>query len=116
MTESQEISRVFRSRESARVAYDRMSGFYDMVAGTSERHFTGLGLKMLDAQPGEDILEIGSGTGHSLVALAQAVTRTGSVRGVDLSEGMLRIARTRLRRAGLIDRVTCHLGDAARLP
>jgi len=116
MTESQEISRVSRSRESARVAYDRMSGFYDLVAGTSERHFTGLGLKMLGARPGEDVLEIGSGTGHSLVALAQAVTRTGSVLGVDLSGGMLHTARVRLRRSGWSEHVTCLLGDAASLP
>jgi len=116
LTERQEISRVSRSKESARVAYDRMSRFYDLVAGTSERHYTGLGLKMLGARPGEDILEIGSGTGRSLVALAEAVTRIGTVCGVDLSEGMLHLARSRLERSGLIERVTCHVGDAASLP
>ena len=77
-----------------------MSGFYDLVAGTRERHFTSLGLKMLNAWYGEDILEIGSGTDHGQLALEQAVTRTGSVRGIDLSEGMLHTARFRLRRSG----------------
>jgi len=116
LTERQEISRVSRSKESARVAYDRMSRFYDLVAGTSERHYTGLGLKMLEVQPADNNLEIGYGTGHSLVALAQAVTGTGTVTGVDISEGMLCIARSRLLRSGLIERVSLHLGDAASLP
>ena len=113
MSDSQEIRQVFRSKDSARVTYDRMSRFNDLVGGISERHFTGLDLKMLDVQPGDYILEIGFGTGHSLVALAQGVTRAGTVTGVDLTEGMLRIARSRLQRSCLLERVTLHLGDAA---
>jgi demethylmenaquinone methyltransferase/2-methoxy-6-polyprenyl-1,4-benzoquinol methylase len=116
MSDSQEIRQVFRSKDSARVTYNRMSGFNDLVAGTSERHFTGLDLKMLDVQPRDDILEIGFGTGHSLVALAQGVTRTGTVTGIDMTEGMLSIARSRLQRFCLFERVTLHLGDAASHP
>jgi len=60
-------------------------------------------------------LEIGFGTGHCLVALAKAVGSTGQVTGVDISDGMLAIARERLQKEGLSDRADLHLGDAANL-
>jgi hypothetical protein len=37
------------------------------------------GLDLLAVQPGEKVLEVGFGTGHCLVALAQAVGPTGKV-------------------------------------
>jgi demethylmenaquinone methyltransferase/2-methoxy-6-polyprenyl-1,4-benzoquinol methylase len=72
-------------------------------------------LEKLSAQPGEKILEIGFGTGHCLVALAKAVGSTGRVIGLDISDGMLAVAKERLQQEGLSDRVDLHLGDAAKL-
>jgi len=110
-----EVSRVTRSKEAARARYNRSSRWYDLLAG-SEKRFTEVGLRMLAVCPGKKVLEIGFGTGHSLVALARAVGRHGKVFGIDLSEGMLQVARARLKRAGLINRVDLRLGDAVRLP
>ncbi|MDP2993927.1 MAG: methyltransferase domain-containing protein, partial [Anaerolineales bacterium] len=104
------------NHSSARINYDRMSRFYDLFAGTSERRFTGIGLQMLAAQAGENVLEIGFGTGHSLVALAQAVGVSGKVTGVDISRGMLRMTQSRLKQSGLADQIDLRLGDAASLP
>ena len=109
------VSRVNRSKESARRSYNRLSRWYDLIAGSTEKKFRDGGLQKLFALPGERILEIGFGTGHCLVALANSVGPTGRVIGLDLSEGMLAIARERLQQAGLNDRVDLHLGDAARL-
>jgi ubiquinone/menaquinone biosynthesis C-methylase UbiE len=71
---------------------------------------------MLNARPGENILEIGFGTGHSLVTLARAVSITGTVTGLDISEGMLCITQSRLTHSSLVERVALNLGDAANLP
>jgi demethylmenaquinone methyltransferase/2-methoxy-6-polyprenyl-1,4-benzoquinol methylase len=110
-----DISRVTRSKEAARTSYDRMSRWYDGFAG-SEKKFADIGLAMLDIQPGEQVLEIGFGTGYALVHLAEAVDDSGKVHGIDISEGMRRVAKGRLSRAGLGQRVELRLGDASSLP
>lgn len=109
------IKRVNRSKEAARTSYNRMSRWYDMIAGSTEKKFRDWGLEKLSAQPGEMILEIGFGTGHCLITLAKAVGPKGRVIGLDIADGMLAIARERLQREGLNDRVDFHLGDAADL-
>lgn len=109
------VSRVNRSREAARQSYNRLSRWYDLIAGSTEKKYRDRGLQKLSAQSGEKILELGFGTGHCLVALANAVGPAGRVIGLDISDGMLAIASERLQRSGLNDRVELHLGDAARL-
>ncbi|RJP49105.1 MAG: methyltransferase domain-containing protein [Anaerolineaceae bacterium] len=109
------VRRVHRSKEDARASYNRLSRWYDVVAGSSEKKYRDWGLKKLSAQPGERILEIGFGTGHCLVSLARAVGPSGGVIGLDISDGMLAIARERLAGLGLSERVDLHLGDASRL-
>jgi demethylmenaquinone methyltransferase/2-methoxy-6-polyprenyl-1,4-benzoquinol methylase len=109
------ISRVNRTKEDARVSYNRLSRWYDVIAGSTEKKYRDWGLEKLSAQSGERILEIGFGTGHCLVSLAQAVGPTGRVLGVDISDGMLAIARERLQNEGLSGCVELRLGDAAKL-
>jgi ubiquinone/menaquinone biosynthesis C-methylase UbiE len=109
------IKRVSRSKEAARASYNRMSGWYDVIAGSTEKKYRNWGLEKLAARPGERILEIGFGTGHCLLALAKAVGPTGRVIGVDISDGMLAIARERLKQEGLEDRVDLHRGDGVDL-
>lgn len=110
------ISSVTRTIKDAQNAYDRMSHFYDLVAGTSERKFTNRALKLLAARPGEHILEIGCGTGHSLASLAQNVGKTGKVTGIDISPGMISVARHRLKSHELAGQVVLNRGDAVNLP
>ncbi len=110
------ISRVTRSKAEARTSYDKLSRWYDLLAGRSERKHREAGLEKLAVIPGETVLEIGFGTGHALLALARAVGDSGRVYGVDISKGMRGVARVRLEEAGLIDRVTLACGDAAELP
>ena len=69
----------------------------------------------LTREPGENVLEIGFGTGHCLVSLAQSVGPTGKVYGLDLSEQMLDVARDNLHKAGLAERVELSCGDALKL-
>jgi demethylmenaquinone methyltransferase/2-methoxy-6-polyprenyl-1,4-benzoquinol methylase len=107
------ISRVTRTKAEARRTYDRLSRWYDALAGPSERRFTMRGLELLRVQPGERVLEIGCGTGHALVQLARTA---GRAYGVDLSVGMEAVARRRIAAAGWAGAVHLGLADAARLP
>ncbi len=110
------ISRVHRSKEEARAAYDRLSRWYDFLAGSSEKKYRDIGIQKLNPQLGESILEIGFGTGHCLVSLAQAVGPTGKVSGLDISDSMLAIAAERLKNAAITTPVDLRVGDAAALP
>ncbi|HSA99143.1 MAG TPA: methyltransferase domain-containing protein [Anaerolineales bacterium] len=109
------IKRVNRSKEAARASYNRLSRWYDLVAGGTEKKYRDWGLEKLAARSDEKVLEIGFGTGHCLVSLAKAVGPAGHVTGVDISDGMLAIAQERLRQEGLAERVELHSGDAANL-
>jgi ubiquinone/menaquinone biosynthesis C-methylase UbiE len=111
-----QISRVNRSKAEARASYDRMSRWYEALAGSSEKRFIDLGLEKLSAQRGERILEIGFGTGYALETLAQEVGESGKVYGIDISQGMLVRTLKRLRKKGLYGRVNLTRDDAERLP
>jgi demethylmenaquinone methyltransferase/2-methoxy-6-polyprenyl-1,4-benzoquinol methylase len=80
--------------------YDRISRVYDALADSSEHAVREKGLELLDVQAGERVLEIGYGTGHSLVELARRVGPEGSVAGIDASQGMHDVAWRRVREAG----------------
>jgi demethylmenaquinone methyltransferase/2-methoxy-6-polyprenyl-1,4-benzoquinol methylase len=111
-----DITRVVRSKDDARVSYDRLSKWYDVIAGSSERKYRDMGLDKLGIKVGERVLEIGFGTGHSLVVLAHKVGVSGRVYGIDLSEGMRQLAEARVKTAGLAAQVELACGDATRLP
>jgi demethylmenaquinone methyltransferase/2-methoxy-6-polyprenyl-1,4-benzoquinol methylase len=111
-----EISRVTRTRAQAKTAYDRMSRWYDLMSGSFEARYRRQGVQMLQPHAGDRILEIGFGTGHSLLELAEAAGDEGRVYGIDLSPGMLDVARKRIAKAGLQSRVEMSCGDATQLP
>jgi demethylmenaquinone methyltransferase/2-methoxy-6-polyprenyl-1,4-benzoquinol methylase len=110
------ISRVRRTREEAKASYDMMSRWYDLLAGMSEKKYKEAGLQRLDVKKGEIVLEIGFGTGEIIKALAQAAGSSGQVYGVDLSEGMFKVAQAKVGKAGLSGSVNLTVGDAAKLP
>lgn len=114
--QADEISRVGRSKAAAKESYDRLSRFYDLLAGDSEKKYKEIGLHLLDVRAGETALEIGFGTGKTLLTLARSVGTGGRVYGLDLSEGMRAVAEARLCKAGLSERVELRCGDAAALP
>ncbi len=99
-----------------RTFYDRISHVYDLISNSNEHAAREAGLKALAVREGEKVLEIGFGTGHSLVQLAQAVGETGQVCGVDISPGMLQVSQKRVDEAGLSDRVKLQVGDSQPLP
>jgi ubiquinone/menaquinone biosynthesis C-methylase UbiE len=111
-----EISRVTRSKQEAKASYDRMSRWYDVLSGRFEKRYRDEGLGKLGAREGGVVLEVGFGTGHCILALAQSAGDKGKVYGIDISEGMCNIALSRIEKSGLSERVELHCGDATHLP
>ena len=72
---------------------------------------TSVSLGAAAAKPGEHVIDIGCGTGDTLLAFARAVGPSGAALGVDVSVPMLEFARHRAAEAGLAN-VTCALADA----
>jgi demethylmenaquinone methyltransferase/2-methoxy-6-polyprenyl-1,4-benzoquinol methylase len=110
------VSRVQRTKQEAKATYDRLSPWYDLLAGSAERKYKEKGLSLLNVTPGEMVLEIGFGTGESIKALAQAAKPSGKIYGIDLSPGMAHVAREKLVKAGFSPEPVLIGGDAARLP
>jgi demethylmenaquinone methyltransferase/2-methoxy-6-polyprenyl-1,4-benzoquinol methylase len=104
------VLRVLQSKDETRAFYDKISGVYDLLAEHSEGPVRQSGLDQLALTPGERVLEIGYGTGHCLVQIAEAVGPEGKVFGIDLSEGMRAQARDRVEKEHLIDRSSCLVG------
>jgi ubiquinone/menaquinone biosynthesis C-methylase UbiE len=109
------ISPVKRTKAEARANYNRLSRWYDWFA-SSEARYRQLGVQALNIQSGERVLEIGFGTGSCLLDFAQQVGSEGFVCGIDLSDGMIAVAKDRLFEADLAERVSLTLGDAAHAP
>jgi len=109
------ISPVTRSKDEARANYNRLSRWYDWIAG-SEARYRQIGVQALGLQPAERLLEIGFGTGNCLLDFARQAGPDGLVCGIDLSEGMAAVAGKSLSKAGLGERVSLVLGDAVELP
>lgn len=65
------------------------------------RAITDLLIERARPAPGERVIDVGCGTGATLLAVAPRVTPGGSVLGVDISAPMLEVARRRVGAAGL---------------
>jgi len=107
-----EIERVLRPKAQARRSYNIMSRWYDLFT-RSEKRFTDIGLQMLDIQPNESVLEIGCGTGHALVTFAN---RGAQVVALDISEGMIHVARKRIQNKVQNRSVGLCQGDGLSIP
>jgi len=113
---AQTVQRVLQSKQETRAYYDKISSVYDILAEHSEGPVRAAGVGKLALKSGEQVLEIGYGTGHSLLQIAGAVGPRGRAFGIDLSEGMRARARERLEQEGVAGRVGLICGDAGRLP
>lgn len=88
--------------------YDATQAFYSRWARLYDRLATAPGIRSwrertaaaLDLEPGDTVVEMGMGTGANLPHLRERVGPTGRVIGLDLTRGMLAVARRRVGRAG----------------
>jgi len=109
------ISAVLRTKQEAKENYNKISRWYDIFS-LPERKYIEIGLQRLNAKEKERILEIGFGTGNSIIELAKSVGNQGKVYGVDISETMNQITKSKIEKAGLSDRVFLKCEDATKQP
>ena len=96
-------------------AYDSRSWLYDKVVAPLERGCHGAAIETAHITPGEKVLEVAVGPGNTFVTLAGMVGRRTTIYGIDLSPGMLELARAKMHTAGFEDFVLKQ-GDSRRLP
>jgi demethylmenaquinone methyltransferase/2-methoxy-6-polyprenyl-1,4-benzoquinol methylase len=111
-----QISRVKRTKDQARQTYDRLSRWYDLLSGGFEGRYRQAALHIFSPEKGDTVLEIGFGTGHAILSMTESVGPSGRVYGMDISQGMLDVTRSRIGEAGLLERVTLLQADALQLP
>ena len=107
---------VARSKKQAADYYSSISRFYDLLSGGAESRLRKEAIRRLGIRPGEKILEIGIGTGRGLHEIGEAAGPAGRAVGIDISDGMLAVARRYLKDAGLAERTSLLGADGARLP
>ncbi len=90
--------------------YEKMASVYDVFFGLPLHHGRAKAIRRMAIKPGDQILEVGVGTGISL----PMYPRTCSVVAIDLSDGMLERARTRVEQYAL-DNVRLIQMDATQL-
>jgi ubiquinone/menaquinone biosynthesis C-methylase UbiE len=67
-------------------------------------------------RPGHKVLDVGCGPGTDTLPLAQLVSSSGQVIGIDYDEKMIAEAERRAQKAGVSDRVIHKCADAIELP
>ncbi|MGE5612580.1 MAG: class I SAM-dependent methyltransferase [Bacillota bacterium] len=90
--------------------YDIQSFFYDATFGRLVRRRIARAISHMNIGETDRVLDLGIGTGNSLNYYPQ-----GRIYGIDLSSGMLREARKKIRERG-IHNVTLLQADALHLP
>ena len=89
------------NKEDKGISLDRLSAYYDLLTPTDRSRLRRRQITMAGIRPGETVLDVGCGTG-SLTFLAKlAVGQSGTVSGIDLAPGMIRLASEKAKRAGL---------------
>ncbi len=96
---------------STKKIYDIQSMFYDVTFGKLVKRRIERAISHMDIREEHRVLDLGIGTGASL----NFYPPTGRIIGIDLSSGMLREARKKIRERGL-KRATVFQADALRLP
>ena len=100
--------------EGAKRLYDGIAPLYDLAAAPFRllrgRRLAEQAIDELHLQPGDTVVDLGTGTGWNLPRLAERVGPTGQVIGVDISPGMLEQARHNI---GDIANVQLVEGDIA---
>jgi demethylmenaquinone methyltransferase/2-methoxy-6-polyprenyl-1,4-benzoquinol methylase len=107
------------STEKLTTVYGHIAKRYDFLHALITARADQRGRKILvenAVNEGSDVLDCGSGTGTTGIMAARTVGRQGKVTIFDLSEDMLSVARGKVVRENLQDRVTFQIGDMVHLP
>jgi len=102
-------------KEKVANRYDRWASFYDSVdtfpiVGRPQEKWKNNAIDALDLSGGERVLDIGTGTGRILPKISQHLNE-GEVIGIDISEGMLKRSRERIKNKGIHEQASAKYDD-----
>ena len=109
--EEEKSSRVRDVFKSVAPSYDIMN---DLMSGGLHRLWKRFAVDLANVKPGENILDVASGSGDLAIVFAKLAGPMGRVWQTDINEAMLRVGRDRLIDAGLV--LPGALCDAESLP
>jgi len=92
--------------------YDRISVIYDFLEIIMEFFLSRRRRELWQRVPAGTILEVGVGTGKNM----RFYSESHFVTGIDISDGMLRKARSKAEKLKLQKNITLEVGDVQRLP
>jgi demethylmenaquinone methyltransferase/2-methoxy-6-polyprenyl-1,4-benzoquinol methylase len=118
-TEESKLSAPAPSRHEVWKMFDRIASRYDLLnhllSFNRDKYWRKRVGQMMPNRLDLTALDLATGTGDQLVSLYQ----TGKIsrgEGMDLSENMLAIGRTKIERLGLSNKLVLKTGDAGKIP
>jgi len=95
------ISRTLTDKIAA--DFNRVAELYDDIQAPLSDLVSQRLVELAKVTPAQSVLDIGTGTGAAALAAARVVGSRGSVTGVDISKGMMAIARRKASSQGLLN-------------
>jgi protein-L-isoaspartate(D-aspartate) O-methyltransferase len=80
----------------------------------SAPHMVGIMTEKLDLASGQNVLEVGAGSGYQAAIIAKIIGEKGHVYTIERIEALVKFARTNLAKCGLKERVTVIAGDGSK--
>lgn len=105
--------------EQVRSMFNTIAPKYDlmnrlMTFGIDKR-WRSITVKTLKKAGVQNVLDIATGTGDLAIKLAKEIDDS-HITGIDLSEGMINVGKTKVEQAGLSNRITLATADALQMP
>ena len=105
-------------KEQVEQMFDNIAPTYDklnhILSFNIDRIWRRRVMRIVRRSHAQKIMDVATGTGDLAIAMAKRVEGT-HILGIDLSEEMLQVARTKIEKLGLSDRIEVHKGDAENL-
>jgi ubiquinone/menaquinone biosynthesis C-methylase UbiE len=95
-------------------AFGEMASEYDQTGPAYFSYFGRILVKQAGISPGDRVLDVATGRGAVLIPAAEAVTETGFVSGIDLTEAMVRETTADLERRNITN-ASVRMMDAEQL-
>lgn len=77
----------------------------------SAPHMVAMMCDLMDLKPGDNVLEIGAGSGYNAAVMAELIVPEGHIHTIERIPSLAENARTNLDRAGYTENITVHTGD-----
>ena len=112
-TDDLEPENAFKTNDAD--SYNAVVDYFDQYTEPFTRHLPGSMLDMAEIPKNGKVLDVGTGTGVVALEVVNAIGEQGYVTGIDLSDGMLSVAREKALQKGLEGRVEYLKMDAENL-